>query len=263
VGIHPLRKDRAVTTLGVLQARMTSTRLPGKVLAPILDKPMIGRQLERLERATLLDGIVVATSTDPTDDPLVEFLEESGVPVVRGPLDDVLARFAMVIEEYGPDTVVRLTADCPLASPKVIDSVIASFHERGIDYVSNTLKPTYPDGLDVEVIRAPVLAWAAMNFTDPPEREHVTLGIYRRPEHFRVGNVENDEDLSELRWTVDNPADLEFVRQVYARLYPAAPAFELDDVLALVRNEPDLNRTTMDAERNAALKGLDTGAMNA
>jgi len=252
-----------VTTLGILQARMTSSRLPGKVLLPVLDRPMIGRQLERLRRARLLDGLVVATSTDHADDPLVAFLDDEGVPVLRGPLDDVLARFALVIEEYEPQTVVRLTADCPLASPTVIDTVIEEFQARGIDYVSNTLRPTWPDGLDVEVVRAPVLLWAAKTLTDPPEREHVTLGIYRRPDRFKVGNVVNSEELSDLRWTVDNADDLAFVREVYARLYPSNPQFETADVLALVRAEPQLNRTTMDAERNAALKGLDTGAMNA
>jgi spore coat polysaccharide biosynthesis protein SpsF len=250
-----------VTTLGILQARMTSTRLPGKVLAPIVDTPMIGLQIERLRRATLMDALVVATSTDPSDDDLVAYLETLDVPVVRGPLDDVLARFAMVIERYDPDAVVRLTADCPLASPAVIDKVIAAFHDRGLDYVSNTLRPTYPDGLDVEVVRAHVLAWAAANLTDPPEREHVTLGVYRRPDQFRVGNVEHSEDLSDLRWTVDTPGDLEFVRAVYERLYGEAPDFELDDVLTLVRSEPGLGRTTLDGERNAALTGLDTGAM--
>ena len=252
-----------MTTLGILQARMTSSRLPGKVLLPVLDRPMIGRQLERLRRARLIDGLVVATSTDPADDPLVAFLDDEGVPVLRGPLDDVLARFALVIEEYEPQTVVRLTADCPLASPTVIDTVIEEFQARGIDYVSNTLRPTWPDGLDVEVVRAPVLLWAAKTLTDPPEREHVTLGIYRRPDRFKVGNVVNSEELSDLRWTVDNADDLAFVREVYARLYPSNPQFETADVLALVRAEPQLNRTTMDAERNAALKGLDTGAMNA
>ena len=252
-----------MTTLGILQARMSSSRLPGKVLLPVLDRPMIGRQLERLRRARLIDGLVVATSTDPADDPLVAFLDDEGVPVLRGPLDDVLARFALVIEEYEPQTVVRLTADCPLASPTVIDTVIEEFQARGIDYVSNTLRPTWPDGLDVEVVRAPVLLWAAKTLTDPPEREHVTLGIYRRPDRFKVGNVVNSEELSDLRWTVDNADDLAFVREVYARLYPSNPQFETADVLALVRAEPQLNRTTMDAERNAALKGLDTGAMNA
>jgi spore coat polysaccharide biosynthesis protein SpsF len=252
-----------VTTLGVLQARMASTRLPGKVLAPIVGTPMIGLQIERLRRAALLDGLVVATSTDASDDALVDYLATLDVPVVRGPLDDVLARFGMVIDEFEPDTVVRLTADCPLASPAVVDKVITAYQDRGLDYVSNTMAPTYPDGLDVEVVRAPVLTWGAANFTDPPEREHVTLGVYRRPDQFRIGNVEHTEDLSKWRWTVDTPDDLDFVRAVYERLYADNSAFELEDVLALVRTEPALARTTLDGERNAALTGLDTGAMNA
>jgi spore coat polysaccharide biosynthesis protein SpsF len=252
-----------VTTLGILQARMTSSRLPGKVLAPIVGTPMIGLQIERLRRAALLDGLVIATSTDASDDALVAYLETLDVPVVRGPLDDVLDRFSLAIDAYHPDVVVRLTADCPLASPTVIDGIVAAFHDSGADYVSNTLQPTYPDGLDTEVVRASVLTWAAANLTDPPEREHVTLGVYRRPEQFDVRNVEHDEDLSGLRWTVDTAEDLEFVRRVYEKLYRENPAFELDDVLELLAQEPSLGRTTMDGERNAALNGLDTGAMNA
>lgn len=223
---------------------------------------MIGRQIERLQRATGLDALVMATSFDPADDPLAEYVESLGVPVVRGPLEDVLARFLQAMDEHGIDTVVRLTADCPLASPTVIDRVIADFRSGGADYVSNTLTPTYPDGVDVEVVRGNVLRWVAANSTDPHEHEHVTLGVYRRPEQFAVRNVRGPMDLSNLRWTVDNPDDLAFVREVYAQLYAHNPAFELGDVLALIASEPQLNRTSADAMRNAALKGLETGAMN-
>ncbi len=250
-----------MTTLGILQARMTSSRLPGKVLEPILGVPMIGRQIERLARASSLDGLVVATSVDASDDELVAYLGTLGVPVVRGSLTDVLGRFVAMLDAYSPSVVVRLTADCPLASPAVLDQVVGEFHARALDYVSNTMVPTYPDGVDVEVVRADALRWVAANSDDPHEHEHVTLGVYRRPERFSVGNVVGDEDLSGLRWTVDNADDLAFVREVYSRLYPANPAFELADVLTLVRAEPELSRTTMDAARNAALDALDTGAM--
>jgi spore coat polysaccharide biosynthesis protein SpsF len=250
-----------MSIVGVLQARMSSTRLPGKVLEPIQGMPMIGRQIERLQRSSGLDALVVATSSDPVDDPLAEFVMSLGIPVVRGSLDDVLKRFVKAMDEHGIDTVVRLTADCPLASPSVIDLVIADFKSGGADYVSNTLNPTFPDGLDVEVVRGDVLRWIAANSTDPHEHEHVTLGVYRRPEQFAVRNVRGPRDLSDLRWTVDNPDDLAFVREVYAQLYAQDPAFELDDVLALLAREPLLNRTSADAKRNAALEGLDTGAM--
>ena len=248
-------------TLGILQARMTSTRLPGKVLEPILGVPMIGRQLERLARCSSLDGLVVATSTDSSDEDLVAYLDSQAVPVVRGSLDDVLGRFVAVMDVFHPDVVVRLTADCPLASPVLLDRVVAEFHTSGLDYVSNTMVPTYPDGLDVEVVRAEALRWVAENSDDPHEHEHVTLGVYRHPERFMIGNVAGDEDLSDLRWTVDNPDDLAFVRAVYDRLYPSDPAFEWNDVLALVRAAPALSRTSTQSARNAALNGLDTGAM--
>lgn len=245
--------------VAIVQARMTSTRLPGKVLADIEGEPMILRQLERVSRAASLDAIVVATSEDPSDDELVAVVGEAGYQVVRGSLDDVLDRFVAAMEATGAGTIVRITADCPLHSPAVIDEVIASFLVSGADYASNTMDPTYPDGVDVEVVKAAVLQEVAGIATDPPEREHVTLGVYRRPERYRIHSVQGEQDLSDLRWTVDTPEDLAFVREVYARLLP--DAFELDDVLALLEAEPSLSRTSADSKRNAALDGIDTGVM--
>ena len=250
-----------MSTIAILQARMTSTRFPGKVLAPLAGSPLILRQLERLQRARTLDAIVVATSTDSSDDELVTVLEAAGYPVVRGDLNDVLARFIKVVDEFQPDVVVRLTADCPLASPAVIDKVVTAFHASGADYVSNTMSPTYPDGLDVEVVRAEVLREVARVATDPPEREHVTLGVYRRADRYRIENVANDVDYSALRWTVDTPEDYAFVSAVYDALYPTRPDFEFADVLALLHNNPEISRTDDAAPRNAALSGLDTGVM--
>lgn len=248
-------------TVAILQARMTSTRMPGKVLAQLAGQPMILRQLERIRRATTLDEIVVATSTDSSDDELVAVLEANGTRVIRGDLDDVLGRFLKAMDATQPDVVVRLTADCPLASPKVIDQVVTAFHDTGADYVSNTMKPTYPDGLDVEVVRADVLRAVAEEATDQPEREHVTLGVYRRPDRYRIENVAGDEDLSSLRWTVDTPEDYAFVTRIYDALYANNPDFEFEDVLAYLHEHPEFNRTDADAKRNAALDGLDTGAM--
>ncbi len=242
---------------------MTSTRFPGKVMQPLLGTPMIGRQIERLQRVQGIDSLVVATSTDPSDDVLADYVTSLGLPVVRGPLDDVLARFVLAIETYSPTTVVRLTADCPLTSPVVIDEVISAFHEQGADYCSNTLTPTYPDGLDVEVTTPQALLEVADQSADPAEHEHVTLGIYRRPDRFQVVNVAGPIDLSTLRWTVDTPEDFAFVEAVYGALYAVDPAFDLNDVLSLLEREPRLSRTTADEVRNAALVGLDTGAMHA
>lgn len=252
-----------MSTLAIVQARMTSSRLPGKVLAPLVGRPMVVRQLERIARASSLDGIVVATSSDSSDDELTAVVSDWGVPVVRGSLKDVLDRYVTAMDAYQPDTVVRLTADCPLTSPAVIDTVVTRFHESGADYVSNTMTPTYPDGLDVEVVKADVLRQVAAIAVDPPEREHVTLGVYRRDDLFAVENVAGDRDLSSLRWTVDTPEDFAFVRGVYEELYPPNPEFDVAEILAYLERHPDRNRTTADAARNAALQGLDTGAMNA
>ncbi|MDD2818502.1 MAG: glycosyltransferase family protein [Candidatus Nanopelagicales bacterium] len=250
-------------TTAIVQARMSSTRFPGKVLADLAGAPMIIRQLERLRRSAAIDQIVVATSTDPSDDSLVDLLIKEQIPVVRGSLDDVLERFVQVLDEYPSETVVRITGDCPLISPEVMDDVIAFFFNSKADYASNTMNPTFPDGLDVEVVRAKVLRAIHEISTDGAEREHVTLGIYRRPETFTIANFEGRDDTSELRWTVDTPEDLNFVRGVFAELYPMNPQFELAEIHEYLQRHPDRNRTVRDAKRNAALQGLDTGVMNA
>ena len=227
--------------LAILQARMTSSRLPGKVLAPVLGEPMIFRQIERLSRARKIDRLVVATSIDPSDDPLAEACEGRGVAAFRGSLDDVLDRFAGALGLF-PDasTVIRVTADCPLTDWTVVDRVIGHLEASGADYVSNTpAERTYPHGLDVEVMRREALMDAWRDGRDPYEREHVTPYIYRRPETYRLEFVSRTPSLAHLRWTVDYPADLEFVRDVYARLYPADPAFGSDAVVALARNSSE------------------------
>ncbi|MDB5458508.1 MAG: acylneuraminate cytidylyltransferase [Caulobacteraceae bacterium] len=221
---------------------MSSTRLPGKVLQPVAGAPMIARQIERLRRCRRLDRIVVATSTDPSDDVLVATLRDLGVPTHRGPLDDVLGRYAGALEAHGPaEHLVRLTGDCPLADPGVIDATIALHIERGADYAANTPeRRTYPKGLDVEVMRAACLERAAAEAMQPYEREHVTPYLYRHPDLFTQAFLSQTADEGELRWTVDRPDDLELVRAVYDALYPANPAFTSDDVRAFLRGRPDL-----------------------
>ena len=224
--------------LAILQARMTSSRLPGKVMAPVLGEPMVGRQVERLRRARRIDMLVVATSVDPTDDALAAYVERLGLPVYRGPLDDVLERFRGAAALLpGAQAVVRLTADCPLADPALIDQVIEHHHAVGADYTSNTLGTrTYPHGLDAEVIRTQVLLEAAELADDPYEREHVTPYIYRRPQIYKLAGVARHDSWAALRWTVDLPEDLVFVREVYAKLYPFDPAFTSEAIAALPVN---------------------------
>jgi spore coat polysaccharide biosynthesis protein SpsF len=227
--------------LAILQARMTSSRLPGKVMAPVLGEPMIGRQVERLRRARRIDSLMVATSLHESDDGLATYCESLDLEVFRGPLDDVLERYRGALARHPQArAVVRLTADCPLADPDLIDRVIDHHHAQGADYTSNTLGTrTYPHGLDTEVIRSEVLFEAAERAIDPYEREHVTPYIYRRPETYRLAGVSRDRSQAALRWTVDLPADLAFVRDVYARLYPTNPRFGSDDIAALDVNSAE------------------------
>ena len=217
---------------------MSSSRLPGKVMAPVLGEPMIGRQVERLRRTRRIDKLVVATSTDPSDDPLAAYCEGLDLAVFRGALDDVLERYRAALALYPAATaVVRLTADCPLADPALIDKVIEHHHAAGADYTSNTLGTrTYPHGLDTEVVKPEALVCAAERAGDPYEREHVTPYIYRRPEVFRLAGVARHHSLASLRWTVDLPGDLAFVRDVYARLYPLNQEFDSEAIAALSVN---------------------------
>ena len=240
--------------LGVLQARVSSTRLPGKVMLPILGEPMIARQIERVRRAKTLDELVVATSTDPSDDPLVELCERLGVACHRGSLDDVLDRFLGAARVFGADHVVRLTGDCPLADPEVIDAVVRLHLEGGYDYTSNTMPPTFPDGLDVEAMTIGTLQLAWVEAGMRSEREHVTLYIYSHPAAFRLGNLESPADLSAHRWTVDEAADLEFVRSVFALLYPVNPEFDMRAVLAVAEADPSLAAINSTIHRNEGLE---------
>lgn len=237
--------------LAVLQARFSSSRLPGKVLKDLLGEPMLYRQIERVSRSKRIDKLVVATSTDHSDDPVEKMCLDKGVHCFRGSLDDVLDRFYRAAEPFSPDHVVRLTGDCPLIDSNVIDSIVELHLAEGNDYTSNTIIPTFPDGLDAEVVTWNALKTAWENATLPSEREHVTPFIYKRPERFRLGCLEKEEkSLLGLRWTVDEQEDLLFVRRVYEALYPKNSAFSTDDVLELLRVYPELNSINSGFERN-------------
>ncbi|WP_217184522.1 cytidylyltransferase domain-containing protein [Streptomyces sp. AC495_CC817] len=232
--------------LAILQARTSSHRLPGKVLSPVLGTPLILRALERISRAERIDVLVLATSSDPSDDQLAEVVSRAGYRVHRGPLDDVLTRFLQVIDGHDEETVVRLTGDNALSDPRVIDDVIAAHLASGADYTANTLERSFPRGLDVEVFRADALRAVDRLTSTDDEREHVTLGIYRRPGVFRLHSVTQPLDRSELRWTVDYPEDLAFARAVYEDLYDAQPTFGQQEILDLLDRRPELVRREAD-----------------
>ncbi len=243
-----------VSTLAILQARTSSSRLPGKVLMPILGEPMLFRHIERLHRSREIDQFIVATSTDASDDALVQACAQRGVVCYRGSLDDVLQRFMQAAEPYAPEIVVRLTGDCPLADPAVIDEVIRFFRAGNYDYASNCMPPTFPDGLDVEVMRFSCVQEAEREAMLPSHREHVTPFLRAHPERFRIGNHASTVDRSGLRWTVDEPEDFEFVRRVYEKLYPVKPDFTTLDILDLLKREPELQTMNSAFERNEGAK---------
>lgn len=228
--------------LAILQARMTSTRLPGKVMRDLVGAPMIQRQLERLRRAERIDQLVLATSLHRSDDPLAAWAATQDLPVHRGSLEDVLGRFVGALDAFGPaEQVMRLTADCPLADPTVIDFVIDAHLESGVDYTNNVAPiRTFAHGLDCEIMRAEVLRAAAAEAQDPYEREHVTPFIYRDPHRFGLGSVTQDVDDGVLRWTVDTPEDFAFVEAVYEGLWRKNPEFTSADVKVFVGGRPDL-----------------------
>ncbi|MBX3485341.1 glycosyltransferase family protein [Phenylobacterium sp.] len=228
--------------LALLQARMSSTRLPGKVLKPLCGRPMVLRQIERLQRCARLGRLVLATSTEPSDDPLAEAVAEAGVAVHRGPLDDVLARFAGALAAHPAEHVVRLTADCPLADPAVVDATVALHLESGADYTSNTPDTfSYPKGQDVEVMTAAALRRVAAEANSREAREHVTWDLYHGDRGYRAAWLASPKaDDGDIRWTVDTPDDYAFAEAVYEALYPGNPAFTSDDIRVFVAGRPDL-----------------------
>jgi spore coat polysaccharide biosynthesis protein SpsF (cytidylyltransferase family) len=245
--------DAIPMILAILQVRVSSSRLPGKVLKPILGKPMLFLQIERVMRCRRFDLLVVATSTDRSDDLLVQQCVERGILVYRGSLTDVLDRFLGAAQKYQPDAVVRLTGDCPLADWEVIDLAISTFLNGGYDYLSNIDPPTYPDGLDVEIVSYRALIEAGARARLPSEREHVTQFVRNRPDRFRIGSIKQEVDLSSLRWTVDELEDLEFVRAVYEELYPSKQEFNTSDILALIERRPELRGINNNILRNVGL----------
>ncbi|KFN47912.1 glutamate-1-semialdehyde aminotransferase [Arenimonas malthae CC-JY-1] len=235
-------------TVAIVQARMGSTRLPGKVLLRVGGKTLIEVLLARLALSKEIDQIVVATSEREENAPLVAHLNELGVTCYRGSEDDVLSRYYEAASHAGADAVVRVTGDCPLIDASVVDEVIRGYARAGVDYFSNVDPPTYPDGLDVEVFSFTALETAHRDAAPGPDREHVTPYL-RNSGRFLTGSLRNEEDLSALRWTVDEAADLEVVQRVFAH-FDSPTSFGWRDVLAYQRGRPDVFGGNQHLKRN-------------
>jgi spore coat polysaccharide biosynthesis protein SpsF len=232
-------------TIAILQARMSSTRLPGKVMRFINGKPMIYWQIQRIKKATLVDKLILAISEDTSDDVLAEYLGSINQVYVRGSLNDVFDRFKKVASIYKSQSIVRLTGDCPLVMPELIDKIIEEFYNHNLDYMSNILTLTFPDGLDIEIFKSGVLDRLLNLNLSMLEREHVTLGIINRQEIFTTKNFFNDRNISSYRWTVDNLKDFEFVSKVFAHFELNEVNFSQKELEKFLQSNPEVNQIKM------------------
>lgn len=225
-----------------IEARMRSTRLPGKVMMPIMGQPMLALMIERIRRAAQIDEIVIATTADPSCDAIVELAQQLGVHSYRGSEEDVLDRVLRAAQSVDADLIVETTGDCPLIDPKTINKVIETFNNDEIDYCANFLELTYPSGMEVQVFPVRVLAEAAESTTDLADREHVSLYIYRHPKKYRLLNVTSNlpPQAAGYRLTVDTIEDFSLVKEIYERLYPLKPDFGITDILELLERQPHL-----------------------
>jgi spore coat polysaccharide biosynthesis protein SpsF len=203
---------------------------------------MIYWEISRISKAKLVNKIIVAISDQSSDDILADYLDSIHQEYIRGSLDNVLSRYVKAEEIYNPSAIIRLTADCPLVMPELIDQYLEIFHKEDLEYLSNTIELSYPDGLDIEII-APGIFKKLLEFSlSKEEKEHVTLGIYSRKDKFRTYNVSNKTNISQFRWTMDTSDDLAFVKSIYAHFESKEINFTFEDVLKLVKENPNLNR---------------------
>lgn len=222
-------------TVGVLQARMGSSRLPGKALRPLAGKPLVWHMIDRMRRAAVCECIVLATTTDARNAPLIEFARSEGLDVVEEPNEDDLAsRIARVVHLTGADVLLKTGGDCPLVDPDVMRGMVERAIAADADFVSNRVRWTYPLGLSCDVVSARSVLWCDKNLTSTQDRELFAIYIRDHPERFKVISFEHAENLSHHGWTVDTPADYEFMQTIFAALYKDGDCFSMQDVLSFV-----------------------------
>jgi spore coat polysaccharide biosynthesis protein SpsF len=229
-----------MTTLVIIQARMSSTRFPGKVLIKLQQKPLLQWMIERVEQCSLVDKVVIATSTCVDDDPISEWCAVNNRTCYRGDLENVLSRFYHAATHFNAQTIIRLTADCPIIDPKVIDEHIYFYQKHNYDYVSNGPVMTYPDGMGVEVFSYQALKKTYQEATLFSEKEHVTAYIYKHPEVFTLFNMLYKKDYSGIRITIDYPEDFTLVKNIADALQPTMTSFSLEDIINYIEKNPDI-----------------------
>ena len=227
-------------SIAIIQARMGSSRLPGKVMKPLLGHTILAHDVARIRQAKRLNGIVIATTTEPADDAIAAEAARLGVQHFRGSETDVLARYYGAAVAASADVVVRITSDCPLYDANLLDEMLQQFDAELCDYLSNFTPRVYPRGLDTEIFTVAALERAHAQATQPHEREHVTPYMREHPELFRLRGYAEGADHSQHRWTLDTPEDWALIEAIYTRLYPTNPLFSTADILALLAREPQL-----------------------
>ncbi|MBN2292787.1 MAG: glycosyltransferase family protein [Pirellulales bacterium] len=245
---------RRAKVVAIIQARMGSTRLPGKVLMDLHGRTMLERVVGRTRRASLIDEVVVATTSHESDEPIIDECRRLDVPYFLGSEDDVLDRYNRAADAHHADVIVRITSDCPLIDPTETDRVVRAFLDSHADYASNFIRRTYPRGLDTEAMSAATLAHAWLEAGEPYERIHVTPYIYGHPEMFQLLSVTGREDHSNYRWTVDTPEDLQFVREIY-RLLGTRETAGWREVLSLLRANPKLAEINQSVRHKELVEG--------
>lgn len=233
-----------------IQARMGSSRLPGKMMMPLQGVPVIGHVIDRVRSVRNIDEVFLLTGLDKRNLPLVEFAASREVCVYAGSEDDVLDRYYQVLRITGAEHIVRITGDCPLIDPLIIEQVIDRHRKEGADYTTNTLEPTYPDGLDVEVFGGHAIEYAWKHSQKKSEREHVGPFIRNHPDLFKQVNVSYKEDLSDYRWTLDTSEDFLLIEKIMGELYPKNPIFGFEETRAFIESRPELSRINSKYSRN-------------
>lgn len=242
--------------LAIVQARMSSSRLPGKVLKPLAGAPSLARQLERIERARKIDHVMVATSRNREDDVIAGLCRDLATECFRGSLENVLERYYQAAKRHQPDHVVRLTADCPMTDWRLIDDMIDDHCRHGNDYSGIGMPRSYPKGLDAEIMTFAALEAAWRDSNTPYQREHVTPFLYQHKDRFRMSGISQARDWSKLRWTLDTPADYAMIAAVYEALYPSNPAFNREEIMAFLLDHPQVRELNADDEAKALYDAL-------
>jgi spore coat polysaccharide biosynthesis protein SpsF (cytidylyltransferase family) len=247
---------RNIDTLIIIQARTSSKRLPEKVLKLVNGRPILEWQTLRVIETFGPQQVLMATSDQEVDNRIEEVATKCGVPTIRGSLNNVFSRFITGIKLYNPKNIMRITGDCPLYMPELGRAILQEFNERGVDYLSNTLIPTYPDGCDIEIFKSDSLVRLQGIELTEPELEHVTLGIYNRRHEFRCENYFNERDESSHRWTLDTDDDLIFIRNIYNNFVNEEISFDYADVMLLLEKNPTLARYDDGHMRNSGIKSV-------